>query len=65
MFGLRGLPRIHPLHDNLVLFTFHHVIGEHGMEVWNGSSQDNPVSTEFVFTNLQIILYFSRCFYQK
>lgn len=45
-------PGVHALHDDLILFAFHHVIGEHGMKVWNRSSKDYSVSTEFVLSYL-------------
>lgn len=47
------LPGIHALHQDLILFTFHHVVGEHGVKVWYGSRQDDPVSTELMIPDLQ------------
>ena len=47
------LPGVHALHQDLILFTLHHVIGEHGVKVWDGGRQNNPVSAEFMIPNLQ------------
>ena len=48
-----GLPGVHALHQDLVLFTLHHVVGEHGVEVRDGGGQDDAVSAELVIPNLQ------------
>jgi len=50
---LGNLPGVHPLHDDLILLALHHVIGEHGMEVGDGSCQHDPVSAEFMVPHLK------------
>lgn len=52
-FSLGILPGIHALHDNLILLALHHVVGEHGVEVGDGSCQHDPVSAEFMVPNLR------------
>ncbi len=47
------LPGVHALHQDLVLFTLHHIIGEHGVKVWDGGRQNDPVSAELMIPNLQ------------
>ena len=47
-----GSPGIHALHDDLVLFALHHVVGEHGVEVGYGRRQDDPVGAELVIPDL-------------
>lgn len=46
-------PGVHALHDDFVLFALHHVVGEHGMEVRDGGSEDYPVGAELVVSHLQ------------
>jgi len=50
---LGTLPGIHPLHDDLILLALHHVVGEHGVEVRDGSRQHDPVSAEFMVPYLK------------
>lgn len=47
------LPGVHALHQDLVLLTLHHVVGEHGMEVRDRGGQDDTVSAELMVANLQ------------
>ena len=47
-----GSPGVHALHDDLVLFALHHVVGEHGVEVGYGRRQDDPVGAELVIPHL-------------
>lgn len=51
--GLDWLPGVHALHEDLVLFALHHVVGEHGVEVRDGGGQDDAVSAELVIANLR------------
>lgn len=51
--AIQWLPGIHALHDDLILFALDHIIGEHGMEVGNGSSQNDPVGTKLMLSHLQ------------
>lgn len=47
------LPGVHALHQDLVLFTLHHVVGEHGVEVRDGGGQDDSVSAELMVPDLR------------
>lgn len=47
------LPGVHALHQDLVLFTLHHVVGEHGVKVRDRGRQNNPVSAELMIPDLQ------------
>lgn len=47
-----GLPGVHALHQDLVLFTFNHVVGEHGVKVRDRSRQNDPVSAELMIPDL-------------
>lgn len=53
LFFYNQLPGIHALHDDLILFALDHIVGEHGMEVGNGSSQNDPVGTKLMLSHLQ------------
>lgn len=47
------LPGVHALHQDLILFALHHVVGKHGMKIRDGGRQNDPVSAELVISNLQ------------
>lgn len=47
-----AVPGVHSLHEYLVLFTLHHIIGEHGMKVRDGGRQHDAVGAEFVLPRL-------------
>lgn len=48
-----SVPGVHALHQDLILFTLHHVVGEHGVEVRDGGRQHDPVSAELVIPDLR------------
>lgn len=49
-----GLPGVHALHEDLVLLTLHHVVGEHGVEVRDGGRQDDAMGAELMIAHLQV-----------
>lgn len=51
--GAACLPGVHALHEDLVLFALHHVVGEHGVKVGDGGGQHDAVGAELMIASLQ------------